>query len=424
VSDQSSSSPQGYVQLAFTLDTDALVQTGLDHMASRIDGWEAYPAEVDTVMIESAGEMAGELLDQAIEVPPEAMAFIGTTIYGIPMGEGAAASADAVMHFAADTPPVLIDQDTTVNVPHPSGIRIQFVTDRDILAPAGGGDVALTLIAGEIGAGANGAYGEGALIDPIQGLVGITVTESSGGEDAQSVEDYLDDLRNVLTLPRRPVLPSDHATVAARIPGVARAVAIDLFVPGTATNARAIRDPNEVTYFAGKTPAQGIPAANLTNEPRATTVAILADGDDPNPSDALLTQVWENLDSNREVNFLNYVVPPTFTSIDIRADVLPLPGADLVGTAAQANAELVDWLNNWSQLPFSGGEGTWIYDTVVSINEAIEHANRGLDVWKVRNVQMKRSTDPATAWAAADIALAGTAPMPQVGTITMTPVAS
>src|SRR5262245_2613987 len=101
--------PEGYIQLALLLDVDSLTLTGIEYMEDAFPGWERHPGNPDVIMIEGAGQMAGEVYDQASAMAPEAMVRIGTSIYNIPMEDGTEAIADATFTFDITTQAGMID---------------------------------------------------------------------------------------------------------------------------------------------------------------------------------------------------------------------------------------------------------------------------------------------------------------------------
>lgn len=398
------------------LDVDSLTLTGIEFMESAFEGWERNPGNPDTIMIEGSGQMAGEVYDQAAQMPPEALVAIGTSIYNIPMLEGVEASAGATFYFDDTAQPGLIDADTPVSVPHPSGENVLFQTTDDInILP--NTNVPTILVAAATGTAANGAFGEADLIDPVQGLDHITVGEAVNGEDSETAQEYLNRLSTTLTtLTPRPVLPVDHAVlVSNNVQGIGRATAIDLLCPGTADEPNAIRDPNEVPYFQGKSPPEGVPTTNQFDEPRCTTVAIVPETGGV-PDAELMTRAWEYLDANREVNFLNYIIPPTYTTIEVRGEVHPYPGFTGEDAVTSAQASLRIWLDPmiYGSSPGVGTGKEWANDTVIRHDEAVDYINRGAGVWWSRNVELRIA---GGAWTAGDINLTGVAPLPMPGDV-------
>jgi hypothetical protein len=415
--------PDGYIQLDLLSDTDSLIETGMEYMEFAIDNWRRKPGNPDTIMIEGSGQIGGEVAEQASMMPPEALIYIGTTIYNIPMLEGAPAVGTAVFTFATDAPAYIVSAGAQLSVPGSAGPDIIFETLADIAALPGGGTVNVGIVASETGVDANDCYGDSELVEPYEGLSITVPAPTSLGTDDETAADYLNRLSETLTTQSpSPVVPDNFATIAANVPGVGRATAIDLLCPGTASNPLAIRDPNELYYFNGKTPPVGIPTTNLVNEPRCTTVAVTAE-DGTAPTHALMQAVWNALDSQREINFLNYVVPPTYTSIDVRGQVRAYPGTGVTDQQAADAAEdsIRTWLsaNEFGQIPDSQSGKSWSNDTTVRHDEAVDYANRPPGVWFTALIEMKKTSD--SVWTGGDILLTGVAPLPIAGTINLVP---
>lgn len=368
--------------------------------------WVERPGNPETILIQGSGQIAAEVIDQASLMPPEALAAIGTSIYNIPIGGGTKATSTATATFASDTPAVMIPIDAEIAVPHPSGSQLVFLADRDIVAPVGGGTVSFVVIALESSAEYNGCYGNSELIEIIEGVSSVYVDASTtGGSDPETPEEYLDRLTDYLTIPRRPVLPGDHSAIALQDPGVSRAAAYNLYYPGTTA-----RDAGKaVGDFALWTP-QPPPAAPQSPVARCTTVAIMGTDGSP-PSFELMNRVYQNLDANREVNFLNFVVSPTFTGIDVKCNVKPYTGTNSADVIQAVKDSVSLWLSpiEWSQQP-GVGQGNWETDTKVRLYEAVDYINRATGVWYCEAVQIKIHTD--STWLTSDISLPGIAPVP------------
>jgi len=401
-----------YVDLELIVDADALARIGIEYMEQTIDGWTSRPGNVETVLIEGDAQIAAEVLDQASPVPPAVYATIGETIYRIARRQPLPAVATAVFTFAADTPPVMVDAFTQLMVPNPSGDTQVFLTDADLIAPEGGGQLTVGVTAQEPGAAANGSFGDSELVTDIDGVDSVVVSTAQGGADEEDIDAYLDRLTSLLTLlSPRPILPQDHATLASQVPGVGRAVAIDLYMPAAA------EDP------VGDTDAPEYNPAGGTNIPRCTTVAITAA--DGQPADtALRQQVYQTLDSQREVNFLNYVIDATYTMIDVQATVVCFPGF-LPADVAQAAEDMVrHWLDpaQWGLMPGAGATTDWAMDTKARIFEAVDFLNRANGVFYVTDVQLRGYPEGTTpgAWQTTDVDLPGAAPLPMPGEITVT----
>jgi hypothetical protein len=402
-----------YIQLPLIGDVTSLTQTGTEYMEQSMgENWVLNPANPETVLMEGAGQIAGELIDQAATVPPEALAYIGTSIYNIPFLQGVRAAMAAIITFAPDTPPVTVPADSEVAVPHPDGNSYIFTTDRDAVSQEGGNDVSLNLIALDIGADMNGAFGDCELIDVVEGVSSIVASSAAGGVDAETVDQYLPRMTSLLTLPRRPVLPEDHVTLALQVPGVGRAAVYNLYYPGTTA-----RDAGLAIGDFDKWTPPPAPAGADSPVARCTSIAITGIGGVA-PTPQLMQAVYLILDANREVNFLNFVLKPTYTSIDVRANVTPYGGTTQEDANAQASAMIADWLDpeNFNSNPGTEG-GVWNSDTKVRLYEAVEYLNRGGGVWYAEDVELKFSDEDNTEWRAEDLTLPGIAPIPLLGTV-------
>jgi hypothetical protein len=283
-----------------------------------------------------------------------------------------------------------------------------FLTNDEVIAPVGGGDVAVDIVALDAGVDYNGAFGASELIEIVEGVASVSVPgATTGGADPETSEDYLDRLTSFLTIPRRPVLPADHSTLALQVPGVGRATAYNLYYPGTA-----LRDavPSQAAgNYDLWTPAPP-PSAGQSGVARCTTVAILADGGFA-PAPELLQRVFEVLDSNREINFLNFVVAPSLAEIDVKCDVKGYTGIDSDDIVQNVKDTVGVWLSSqeWNAPP--GVEtGVWELDTKVRLYEAVDYINRAGGVWYCENVQLKLHASPG--WTTGDITMPGLAPVP------------
>jgi hypothetical protein len=363
-----------YVTLPLADDPDALLEVGVDYMEGAISGFVARPGNVETVLLEANSQIAAEVIQQAEIVPPLVFAYAGESLFGLPPYAAVPATATATIM------------------------------------------VGVTAL--ESGANGNGAFGTSELIDVVVGVETIYVNTATGGVDAESDTDYLDRLADALTLlAPRPILPNDFAVMARQEPGVERAVALDLYQPGTDDNITAAQP-------GGPLAVEGTPVnagAGVANVPRCVTTIITAEGGAA-PSQALMHAVWLRLDGAREVNFLAYVMAPRYTGVDVQATVHPFPGYTPVDVQAAAVAMLGQWLDpsSWGGQPTVTTDAVqqWATDNKVRIYEAVDWLNRAEGVYYVKSVQVRKVGDAA--WSDVDITLPGTVALPVSGTFTIT----
>jgi hypothetical protein len=396
-----------YVELALVDDPDALLEVGVDYMEGAIPGFVARPGNVETVLLEANSQIAAEVVQQAEQVPPLAFAWAGESLFGIPPYAAVPATSSAAVTFAVDTPAGMIPAQAMLSVPHPSGESMIFTFDADVASPAGGGVVNVGVTALEAGENANGAFGAAELIDVIDGVLGVVVASAAaGGVDAESSDAYLDRLSDALTLlAPRPILPNDFAVMARQVVGIERSMALDLYQPGT--------DDNLTAPEGGPLTVEGTPVlAGAGVSPVARCVTTVVTGPDglPPTQDAM-HRAWALLDARREVNFLAYVIAPTYTTIDVQAVLHRYPGYADADVQSAAQAMLEQWLS-----PSTFGASTlgdvWATDNVVRIYEAIDYLNRADGVHYVVSVKLRVA---GGAWSSTDVALSGVAALPLPG---------
>jgi hypothetical protein len=393
-----------YVELDLQMDSDQLTLFSIDYMETAIPGWVSKPAGPETIMMEANGMMASEVIEQASVVPSEAMTYLGTSVYGFPMVDGRPSSGPATVIFNMDTPPTRIPQGAEVALQHPSGASYLFTFDRDIDAPEGGGEVAgFNVIAAENGSAPNGCFGLGDFQEMYEGVASITVGTTIGGRDAEDPTEYLGRFSTDLSiLNGRPILPVDHSQRALLNPRVGRAAALNLYQPSTAEG------------------GYGLPRGDVsaTNVERCVTTVVTAEAGAPPPDDLLL-EVYEDLDANREVNFLVYVISPgengVYTPIDVMAEIHPYPGITDDDAIQMAIDQMNFWMDpeQWGLVPGATSHVDWATDDRVRLYEAVDWLNRAVGIHWVQNVFLKKSSDAD--WVAGDIILGGAVPMPTPG---------
>ena len=288
-------------------------------------------------------------------------------------------------------------------MPSPAGESVAFQTNTDLLAPAGGGAQSVTITALEAGELGNGAYGAAEPVDIVDGVDSVNVAApSSGGTDDETSDEYLGRLAEALTiLAPRPILPNDFSVLARQLPGVGRATTIDLYQPSTGQGGYG-------------TPRGASPA---TNVPRCATVVVTG-ADGAAPSTDLLGDVFDALDSAREVNFLVYTIAPGYDAIDVQATVRRYPNTDPASVEQNAEAALAAWLDpaTWGQPP-GALAGDWVFDNTVRLYEAVEALNKAAGVHYVESVQIRKT---GGSFGTADIALKTPVGLPTPGTFTIT----
>lgn len=160
--------------------------------------------------------------------------------------------------------------------------------------------------------------------------------------------------------------------------------------------------------------------APQTAAERAVTVAVI-DEDGEALSAGVKTEVDDYLQAQREVNFLVSVIDPTYTVIDVSADIVPVSAALSATAVADAEAAIEAYLDPGAWGRSVPEFANWETIDKVYVNEIV-HLLEALDTVArvpLGSVEIGRAGTTATA---ADLTLLGPAPLPAPGTIAVTAV--
>ncbi|GAB3867412.1 hypothetical protein GCM10028801_41350 [Nocardioides maradonensis] len=320
-------------------DEDAVAARILDGLVDRLDGWQAYEGAPEVALAEELGREIAVMNQTTIDILDLAVAAMGETAFGFPAFPGVPASITATITTnAAGT---IIPAGFTATGVNPSGAEVAFELSEDV--GVAGTSATVTLVASEVGDYTNGV--------PVGPLTVVTVTTnvdavsattaSTNGADAELVEDYLDRLTDYLsTLRPGGVTGADLEALARSVPGVHRALGVDLYDP-----------------------------ANPTVETERTVTVFPIDETGHYVSAPLQAQVQAMLEAAREVNFIVHVASPTYQPINLVYDVVAEAGADHAAVLADTEAALADWLTSWGRT--SDDEQAWVETLTVRIFDAV-----------------------------------------------------
>lgn len=353
-------------------DPDEIIQSLLDGLGERLPGWEPVDGAVEVALAEEFGfEIAtlGQLTRIGLEV---AVAGFGETAFGFPAYLGA--TADLEVDITVTEVGVTIPAGLTVVGVNDNGDEVAFEVVDDIVADAT--TVAATLAATDEGIAGNGVpAGPLTVVTATTGVVDVVATATSAnGADPESLTDYLTRLTDYLgTLRPGGVNAADMAALARSVPGVHRALAVDLYDPADPL----VETERTVTVFP-------------IDENNAAVAAPIA------------AQVLATLEAAREVNFQVYVEAPTYTPVDIAYTAVAETDADPALVEAAVNGAIADYLAGFGST--SDDPQAWVPTTTVRLLELARVAGSADGVAYLSTLTIDG--------AAADLELTGVAPLP------------
>ena len=381
-----------YIEIPLETDPVDVADEAFAYLEDQVAGWLPSPGNLEAWLVEALAQQAGELRTLAALVPEQIFAYYGTTVLGLPPYEAVPAEATTTWTMVNNAG-YTVNAGTLVGLT-PAGEQdvIAFEVVEDFTVAAGQTQAAaIDVRALEAGADANGLTGTMEMLDQLDFVATVALNvPTAGGADEEEFSDYLDRLSNLMTLlAPRPILPNDFAVMVQQaFPQVGRATSIDLYKGDTGT----------------------------PNTPRCTTV-VVADANGEALSGPVMTSIDDYLEARREVNFLVYVIAPTYTQIDVTFAVVCYPGYVPADVQALVIANLSAWLSpaNWGMPPFGDpGTQSWLNETKVRYLEVAEQVNRTDGVNYISTLQIGIHS---AAMGTADLTLTGVAPLPRPGTI-------
>lgn len=198
---------------------------------------------------------------------------------------------------------------------------------------------------------------------------------ASGGSDADTLDETLARAPHDLRARDRTVSAEDFAYFASHVPGIAVRSAFAL------ANRRP--DPANVGRFV--------------EQAGSVSVVVLPISDDatPQPSDAQLRAICDDLDARRLITTELHITGPRYVKIaDLSATVMIAPGADLGTVGSTASTALIDFLH-----PLRGGRDRhgWPFGAPIDFADLYDVLLDVPDVRRVTGLTMSMdSADPDT----------------------------
>lgn len=383
-----------FVRLPIESTPQAMLEEWAAEMESLIEGWDSALAEYETIQAQATiYRIVFPLLQLAANVDAAIFNEWGRAIVNVVPQEAtraAVASTWTVQNESGYT----IKAGTQVDIARSGDERIGFLVVEDVEVPPGkavteAGEVVLEAV--EPGLDGNGLEGEGILIDALFFVTDIAIVgASSGGADAEDPTAYLGRLALTMqTYIEGVVIARDVEIVALNVPGIGRALTLDNY------NAETEEDEQEKTTTVAVTDDDGEPP---TAEAEEALEAVLAE--------------------KREFNYLFFVIPATYHSLDVEGAIVPMQGFDQAEVAANVAAAIEDafsQVRHGQQPP--GDASSWVNSDTLRYQDLVTVVNNaeGVDHYTVLKWRIG-----VAAMGTADIALSGAAPLPKPDSIVIT----
>lgn len=316
-------------------DPDAIAEELLERMMDRLDGWLPVEGSLDTALPAEIGVETAVTRGLFARFAEWAVAGFGASVFGIQPTLAAAAQLE--VEFTVTSAGAQIPIGFTVIGANEAGVEVAFSTTEVLTAATTTVTAALT--AAQIGSVGNGVPAGPVTVATASAVVtAAEATEpSSGGLDDEPIGDYLVRLSDQLaTLSFGGILSADLALLARSVPGVARAVGVDLY--------DALSGQSDVA--------------------RTVTVFVVDDEGGPVSAD-IKADVHDAIAAAREPNLLVYVEDPTYTPVAIAYTAVAAPAADPATVEAAVDAALADYLARWGA-PDDDPDG-WVLTTTMRV---------------------------------------------------------
>lgn len=308
-----------YEDLQLNDDPDLLARQMLARQAALQPGWFPHDGSPVTALITTLAERTA---DTRSLVPPalaEAFRAFGRSVHGLQQIDAVPASTTTAWTLRDNTGHVI--PAGTLVAYRPAGVEpVALRTAQDVTVAAGQSFVPdVVVVADEPGAAGNGVPpGPLELLDALSYVLTVVAqSPTTGGVDAETAEQYVGRLADLLTVPTRtPVRPEHFALLARDVPGVTRARGIANYDVDTGTD----------------------------NVPACVTIYPLDPSGQPSPP-AVRAALLSYLSDLRELGFLIRIGLASYTPVTLAYSAVPEVGAAAAVVKAaldQRAAQLLD----------------------------------------------------------------------------------
>lgn len=350
-----------------------IVDAALAYAQTALPEWNPRTGNIEVVLIQALALMLGPEI-MAIQMLPGQILEQLMNMYGTTRDPGAPVTGTVKIKVTASAPTRTIPAGTRLRLTLPdTGETVDFLTDQEATIITTETLEATAAVTAEYLGTVGGQAPAGTkldVVDPLPFIESVIVTETlSGGAGQEEDAPYF--ARASATLARLAstlVLPEHFQYAALTRVGVGRAKVFDLYDPA----APGADSAGHVT----------IAAADNAGQPLSV-------------EDATDLEGWLAVQSLASLSI--HVIEPTYTTINIAATVRTSPGADPDQATASVTAALTTWLD----------PARWDWASEASQNQLVAIVAAATGVREVVDITP-------------GISLAGKAPLPVLGTITVT----
>lgn len=371
------------------IDADALVAEAYDILGDALPDYVPDDNSLENWLLLCLARIAATNANVGRQMPLAAFRWYGQTVIGLQPQGGAKASAYATV-TAVDSQGYTLPAGSTVGYQVAGDELVPFITVNDVTIPPGStasssGEVVLEAL--QVGTASNGLGPSGlTMVDALAWVDSITATAATaGGVNAETDEEYIARLITELRLlTPTPILPWEFGAITRNVTGVARAVGVDGYDPGTGT------------YDHDR------------------TVAVAAvDGSGEGVGTPVKNAVKAYLESLREVGFVVNVFDPTYTTVDVDFTFTPYKDADPGAVQSVAISAITAYLHpaRWGVEEDDTVGITWVESPTLHRSEIMGILMRVPGLRWVNSLTVNSSTNE-------EIALAGPAALTRPGAIT------
>lgn len=363
--------------------------------------WQPQPADITTILLESAAPIAADTMSIASPVPNAIFRRYGEKVAKLEYRSGSPASGIVTFtippNSAGERPPFTL----------PEGFQLAagslgFFTVAEASATEGQETLEVEIQAVANGPEYDGVSGQLEAVESFDRVESpIVQGETGGGTEAESEDEYLERLAAYLGLQSpAPITATDFATIVHDVPA------------GVITSGDIVGRSTSIDGYDAIT-------SEHNKERYVTTWVTLANGEPMSTPDMEQIEAW--LKSLVEVNFEPLVRAPNYTTVYVTAKVHALPNYSSEAVIANCKAAVEAYLSpeKWGNPESSTtGSNSWLNEgagfNIVRYNQIIGalQAARGVAYVFAGSEGLKIGTT-ASPSGTSDITMTGPAPLPK-----------